>query len=298
MSYIGEGGYIELLQDVLNNGEERETRNGLVISSFSNMIRFNDIHKYFPLLTTKKMFFRGIVEELLWFLRGSTDAKELQEKNIHIWDLNSSRQYLDSIGLCNYDEGELGPIYGWQWRKYGKKYKNTKENDSEKYVDQLKYVIEELMKNNSRRIVLSGWNPVDLNEMALPPCHILYIFYKSNKGLSCQMTMRSSDLFLGLPFNIASTALLTCIIAKVMHMEVNSISLILCDAHIYKEHIEAVKTQIERELKDLPQLSIKKDAPEYDSSVDEKIKWIEELKYEDFTLENYTSHTSLKAPIK
>ena len=227
MYYNSEIGYIDLLKDALSNGEKKATRNGNVISIFGCMINFKDISTSFPLITTKKMFFRGIVEELLWFLRGSTNAIEL----------NSSREYLDSIGL-DYPEGELGPIYGWQWRKFGKEYciydnytedcdtdtdtdsdsslYNYTDTDSDtdnkysKGVDQIKYILEELSKNNnSRRAVLSAWNPLDLKKMALPPCHILYIFNRSSKGLSCHMTLRSSDLFLGLPFNIASTALLT-----------------------------------------------------------------------------------------
>jgi thymidylate synthase len=291
MFYSSEAGYLELLKDTLKNGEERSTRNGVVLSRFSCMINFKNIGECFPLLTTKKMFFRGIVEELLWFLRGSTNAKELQEKGIHIWDGNSSREYLDSIGKQDYAEGELGPVYGWQWRKFGK--------PSCDGIDQIKYVIEELQKdNNSRRAVLSAWNPVDLDKMALPPCHILYVFYKNKDGLSCHMTMRSSDLFLGLPFNIASTALLTHIIAHVLHTKACEVSLSLCDAHIYEEHIDFVNIQLEKETYKLPALSIRKTAPALESSTDEKIQWIEGLEYDDFVLENYISHESIKAPMK
>ena len=256
MYYNSEIGYIDLLKDALSNGEKKLTRNGNVISIFGCLINFKDISTSFPLITTKKIFFRGIVEELLWFLRGSTNANELKSKKIHIWDGNSSREYLDSIGL-DYPDGEVGPIYGWQWRKFGKEYGNSNdtdediyndintdtdtdtESDSERYIytdsdtdienngiDQIKYVLEELSKDtNSRRAVLSAWNPIDLKKMALPPCHILYIFNKSSKGLSCHMTLRSSDLFLGLPFNIASTALLTQIFAYVLHIEAYEISL-------------------------------------------------------------------------
>jgi thymidylate synthase len=247
------------------------------------------------------MYFKGIVEELLWFLKGSTNANELKEKNVHIWDGNSSREYLDEVGLNHYEEGELGPIYGWQWRKFGKKYKRDYdiEYDNNEYVDQLKYVIQELLKdNNSRRAVLTAWNPLDLNKMALPPCHIMYIFYKSSKGLSCHMTMRSSDLFLGLPFNIASTALLTQIIAAVIHVPVYEISLSLCDAHIYEEHIEQVNIQVNRNIYDLPSVLIKKVVPELNSNIDDKLRWINELKYEDFELCNYKSHESIKAIMK
>jgi len=326
MYYNSEIGYIDLLKDALSSGEKKATRNGNVISIFGCMINFKDISTFFPLITTKKMFFRGIVEELLWFLRGSTNALELKEKNIHIWDGNSSRKYLDSIGL-DYPEGELGPIYGWQWRKFGKEYRvynyyeedsysdsetdsdtsfynytDTESDTDNKYnkgVDQIKYILEELSKNNnSRRAVLSGWNPLDLKKMALPPCHILYIFNTSSKGLSCHMTLRSSDLFLGLPFNIASTALLTQILAHILHIPANEISLSICDAHIYEEHTPQVNKQIDSELYEFPKVIIKKEAPDISLSIDEKIKWIENLVYEDFELSNYKSGASLSAIMK
>jgi thymidylate synthase len=327
MYFNGEDGYLNLLKDTLANGENKITRNGGVISTFGSMINFKNINECFPLITTKKMFFRGIVEELLWFLRGSTNANELKKKNVHIWDGNSTREYLDSIGL-DYPEGELGPVYGWQWRKFGKEYgeddddfdnadfcidvfssynayadtdtdTNTDTCYDDKGVDQIKYIIEELLKEtSSRRAVLSGWNPVDLKKMALPPCHILYIFNKGAKGLSCHMTLRSSDLFLGLPFNIASTALLTQILAHVLHINANEICLSICDAHIYDEHISQVNKQVNNEIYELPKVIIKKDAPDITSPVDEKIRWIESLVYEDFELSNYKSHAALSAIMK
>ena len=322
MYYNGENGYLSLLKDTLANGENKLTRNGNVISGFGSMIHFKDISTAFPLITSKKMFFRGIVEELLWFLRGSTNANELKSKNIHIWDGNSTREYLDSIGL-DYPEGELGPVYGWQWRKFGKDYEHCNEETEEdiyndmngsessessegsetdatyKGVDQIKYILEELSKeNNSRRAVLSGWNPVDLKKMALPPCHILYIFNKSSKGLSCHMTLRSSDLFLGLPFNIASTALLTQILAHILHIPAHEVCLSICDAHIYEEHKQQVNKQIDSETYDFPKVIIKKDAPDIKSSIDVKIKWIESLVYEDFELSNYKSGAALSAIMK
>jgi thymidylate synthase len=294
MYFENESGYLKLLKETLKESEIKTTRNGVVYSKFGCMIKFNDINN-FPLLTTKKMFFRGIVEELLWFLRGSTDANELKAKKINIWTGNSTREYLDSIGLTEYKEGELGPVYGWQWRKFGEDYNNPKT----KGKDQIRYLLEELMKpDNSRRAVLSGWNPVDLNKMALPPCHILYIFNKTSKGLSCHMTLRSSDLFLGLPFNIASTALLTQILATVLNIEISEICLSICDAHIYQEHVEQINKQLLLTPYDLPKLIIKKFAPPVDSSIDEKINWIESLKYEDFELKDYLSHPSLPAIMK
>lgn len=300
-AYVGEKGYISLLKDTLINGEDRKGRNGKVYSIFGQMISFKDIKQAFPLLTTKKMFIRGIIEEILWFLRGSTDAKELQQKGVKIWDGNSSREFLDSVGLSHYSEGELGPVYGWQWRKFGKKYV-TIEDDKENQngFDQLKYIIEELIKPDySRRAVLSGWNPTQLSEMALPPCHILYTFYKNKRGISCMMNMRSSDLFLGLPFNIASTAILTHIIARVLHTNPIDVSITTTDAHIYDEHIEAVKSQFNNPILETnAQLIITSEPPPIDSSIDEKIKWINNLKYEDFFIDNYHSAETIKAPMK
>ena len=294
MYFENEAGYLKLLKETLKDGEIKYTRNGVVYSKFGCMMKFNNINN-FPLLTTKKMFLRGIVEELLWFLRGSTDANELKEKNVNIWTGNSTREYLDSVGLTEYKEGELGPVYGWQWRKFGEDYSNPTKQGK----DQIRYVLEELLKpNNSRRAVLSGWNPVDLNKMALPPCHILYIFNKTDKGLSCHMTLRSSDLFLGLPFNIASTALLTQILATVLHIDISEICLSICDAHIYQEHVQQIDKQVLQEPYELPKLIIKKFPPPIDSSIDEKINWIESLKYEDFELKDYLSHPALPAIMK
>jgi len=303
MFYKNEEGYINLLKDTLN-GEFKNTRNGKVFSRFGCMIKFDNISTSFPLITSKKVFFRGIVEELLWFLKGSTNANELKAKNVNIWNGNSTREYLDSVGLQDYEEGELGPVYGWQWRMFGKKYtpdklKASSEASSEfGGADQVKYVITELLMENSRRAVLSAWNPVDLNIMALPPCHILYIFNKTKDGLCCHLTMRSSDLFLGLPFNIASCALLTQIIAHLLHMKSSEICLSLCDAHIYEEHIEQVKKQIDLEIYESPRVIIEKAAPDIESSIDDKIKWIESLTYSDFTLIDYKSHDKLPAIMK
>lgn len=281
--------YLNLLSFILKYGIKKETRNGFTYSYFGSLLRFNINNGLtFPLLTTKKVFFRGIVEELLWFLRGSVNSKELEEKGINIWKGNSTREYLDSIGLYNYPEGYLGPIYGYQWRSFNGK------------VDQLKYVLEELELKNSRRALISAWNPVQLKEQALPPCHLIYNFYKSDdNNLSCMMYMRSADLFLGVPFNIASTTLLTMIIAKVMNMKVKEVCISICDIHIYDEHIEQVNTQLSNEIYQPPQVIIKKeiDNSKY-LSIDEKIKWIEELKFEDFELINYNSHASLKAIMK
>jgi dihydrofolate reductase/thymidylate synthase len=282
---IDEYEYLKLLDIVKNEGIFKKTRNGNTYSYFGYLLKF-DIHNSFPLLTTKRVFFKGVVEELLWFLRGSVNSKELEEKGVNIWKGNSSREYLDANGFTNYEEGYLGPIYGFQWRNFNGK------------VDQLKYLLEEMNKENSRRILLNAWNPCQLNEQALPPCHLLYNFYKGNNNdISCMMYMRSSDLFLGLPFNIASTALLTYIIAKVCGYNLNQIALSLCDCHIYEEHLEAVNIQIKRTPLTFPQLKINKDI-DINISIDEKIKWIEELKFEDFELVDYNPQSTIKAEMK
>jgi len=293
-SYFNEQGYLDLLSDTLKHGENRMTRNGNVLSRFGQMITFDNIRNNFPLLTTKKMFVKGIIEELLWFLRGSTDATELQVKGVHIWDGNSSREYLDSVGLKEYTEGELGPVYGHQWRSFGKAYRSSDEG-----FDQIQYVLEELMKpDNSRRAVLSAWNPTQLKDMALPPCHILYTFYKDSNGLSCLMNMRSSDLFLGLPFNIASTAILTHILAKVLHIPAYKISITLTDAHVYEEHIDAVNIQLKNKPLQQPVLEINSIPPDNHATIKEKLKWITDLKYEDFKILHYQSAAAIKAPMK
>lgn len=314
MFYKNEEGYIELLRNTLC-GEKKITRNGEVLSHFGDMIECDNISNLFPLITTKKVFFRGIVEELLWFLRGSTNANELKNKNVNIWNGNSSRTYLDEIGLTDYKEGELGPVYGWQWRKFGKKYdanniitqetqetqdtQDTQDIQENKGCDQLEFILSELIKdNNSRRAVLSAWNPCDLNKMALPPCHILYIFNKTHEGLCCHLTLRSSDLFLGLPFNIASSALLTIIISHVLHITAAKICLSICDAHIYIEHIEQVKKQIDLDTYNSPKVIINKLAPPIECSIKEKIEWIEKLSYNDFELINYKSQSALSAQMK
>ena len=279
-----ENNYLDFLNLVKKTGIKKTTRNGITYSHFAHLLKF-DISDKFPLLTTKKMFFKGIVEELLWFLRGSVNSKELESKGVNIWKGNSSREFLDANGFHNYDEGYLGPIYGYQWRSFNGK------------VDQLKYLLEEIQLENSRRILINAWNPCQLHEQALPPCHILYNFFKNNDEISCMMYMRSSDLFLGLPFNIASTALLTYIIAKVSGFKVKEIAISICDCHIYDEHIEPLNIQLERKPYDFPSINIKKEI-DNNLSIDEKIKWIEELQFEDFELINYNFHPTIKAIMK
>lgn len=285
----GEQQYLDLLRKIIICGEERDGRNGKTLSLFGERLEF-DLKDGFPLLTTKRVFWRGVVEELLWFLRGSTNAKELQAKDVHIWDGNTSREYLDAHGLEHYEEGQLGPGYGFQWRCFGGDYP-LHENG----IDQIRYVLRELTTNpHGRRAVLSAWNPKQAHAMALVPCHVLYQFYIGKHGLSCQLYCRSQDVCAGTPFNIASTALLTTLLASLLGVPTDRIILIAGDAHVYEPHIENAKIQIERTPYKCPQLKIKKEIPPITSELDEKIKWLETLTYEDFELLEYQCHPTLK----
>lgn len=287
-----EQGYLDLVRRVVTEGEERLGRNGKTYGIFGDRLVF-DLNKGFPLLTTKKMFWKGIAEELLWFLRGSTDANELKASGVHIWDGNTTRAFLDSRGLTDYKEGECGPIYGYQWRCFGGDYP-LHENG----VDQVRYVLEELHTNpHGRRAIICAWNPKQMHQMCLPPCHVLYNFHVSQKGLSCQLYCRSQDIMLGTPYNIASTSLLTHIIAKVLHMQVDRVILVTGDTHIYEEHLEGAQEQISREPFSFPTLEISKDAPPLESSIDAKMKWIEELTTSDFVIQDYKSHGIIRMPM-
>jgi thymidylate synthase len=244
---IMENQYLQILRDILENGDTRQTRNSVTRSCFGKYLSL-DLADGFPLLTTKKVFFRGVVEELAWFLRGSTDAMELIAKKVHIWDGNSEKN--------NYD---CGAVYGFQWRHYGAKYIDCTTDYTGQGYDQIQNVID-LLKNDptSRRIIINAWNPAQIGEMCLPPCHCLYQFYVESDGrVSVMLTQRSADMFLGLPFNIASTALLLTLICQKVGREPGLVLLTIGDAHIYKNHIDAVKTQLSREATKLPVLLLK-----------------------------------------
>lgn len=283
--------YLNLLNKILNEGEEREGRNGNTKSVFGERLEFSIRKDGFPLLTTKKMFWKGIVEELLWFLRGSTDANELNERGVFIWRGNSTREFLDSRGLTHYAEGECGPIYGYQWRCFNGDYPNRTGG-----FDQLRYILNELTTNPAgRRAIMTGWNPNQLNDMCLPPCHVLYNFYLSpTNGLSCQMYQRSCDTCAGLPFNIASTALLTSIIASVLHVPADRVVIVIGDTHIYEQHYTNAELQSQREPLAFPKLFIKSSPPLPNANIDEKIKWIEGLRLEDFEIQYYQCHPLIK----
>jgi len=281
--------YLNLISNILDNGEKRSGRNGSTKSLFGERLVFNIGKNGFPLLTTKKVFWRGVVEELIWFLCGSTNVADLQVKNIHIWDANSTREFLDSVDLIDVPENNIGAGYGYQWRCFDGDYP-SRDNG----VDQLKYILSELVNNPyGRRCVLTAWNPKQLAKAALPPCHFTYQFYRNSKGISCQMQMRSCDVCAGLPFNIASTALFTSIIAHILHLSVDRIIIIMGDTHIYESHEDNAKIQIERTPYKFPTLQIHKTPPSIEASIDDMIKWIESLDAKDFTLENYKSHQSV-----
>lgn len=287
-----EEGYLNLVRSILKDGEVREGRNAKTMSVFGGRLEF-DLQKGFPLLTTKKMYWKGIAEELLWFLRGSTDANELKNKGVHIWDGNTSREFLDSCGLNDYEVGECGPIYGYQWRCFGGDYP-SRDNG----IDQITYVIRELHNNpHGRRAIICAWNPKQMHKMCLPPCHVLYNFYVSKRGLSCQLYCRSQDIMLGTPYNIASTSLLTHILAKVLHMQVDRVIVVTGDTHIYEQHMDGANEQINRTPFVFPTLEITKDAPPLEASIETKMRWIEDLTIDDFMIENYQSHGLIRMPM-
>lgn len=252
--YYEEKGYIYALMEVLDRGEERNDRTGVGVKSiFGDIIlKFDLSGNVLPLITTKKMYIKGIVEELKWFLRGSTDSKELESAGVFIWKGNSSKEFLESRRL-SYEEGDIGPGYGYQWRYAGAKYP-SKENG----VDQIKKLIDGIREDPySRRHILNSWNVADLDKMALPPCHCMVQYYVSKSGgLKCIMTQRSADMFLGIPFNIASYAILTHLIAKECGLYAESLQINIGDAHIYKNHFKQCKEQIARRPKKFPTIKI------------------------------------------
>jgi len=259
--------YHQLLEHVLEHGVKKEDRTGTgTISVFGYQMRFN-LNDGFPLLTTKKVHTKSIIHELLWFLKGETNIKYLTENGVSIWN-----EWAD-------ENGELGPVYGSQWRSW--------PDSNGKKIDQIKNVVDQIKKNpNSRRLIVSAWNVAEVDKMKLPPCHTFFQFYTANNKLSCQLYQRSADIFLGVPFNIASYALLTMMVAQVCNLGVGEFIHTLGDAHIYTNHIEQVNLQLSREIRDLPQMKInpnKKDIFSFD--------------YSDFELENYNPHPVIKAPV-
>ena len=259
--------YLKLLSDILEHGADKSDRTGTGTRSlFGYQMRF-DLSKGFPLLTTKKLHLKSIVYELLWFIRGETNVRWLQERGVKIWD-----EWAD-------ENGDLGPVYGSQWRSW--------PTPGGGHIDQIANVIESIRtKPDSRRHIVSAWNPAEVDEMALPPCHCLFQFYVANGKLSCQLYQRSADTFLGVPFNIASYALLTHMVAQVTGLEVGDFVHTFGDVHLYSNHFEQAQLQLTREPRPLPTLRINPD-----------VKSLEDFVFEDFVFEGYDPHPHIKAAV-
>ncbi|KAG7091179.1 Membrane protein tms1 [Marasmius oreades] len=286
--------YLTLIRHVLETGEVRSDRTGTgTISVFAPQnLRFSLSNSTLPLLTTKRTFLKGIVEELLWFIHGCTDSTVLSKKSVKIWDGNGSKAFLESRGLHHRREGDLGPVYGFQWRHFGAEYVDCEKNYNGEGVDQLRECIRKIKENpTDRRIILSAWNPKDIPLMALPPCHLLCQFYvhippegsEQKPKLSCLMFQRSADLGLGIPFNIASYALLTHMIAHVTGTEAHELIIQLGDAHVYRDHVDALAVQLLREPRPFPKLKWAR----------EGISDIEDFVAEDIVIEGYDPHPSI-----
>ena len=259
--------YLDLLREIRDNGVTKTDRTGVGTKSiFGHQMRFN-LQDGFPLLTTKKVFLKGIIYELLWFLKGDTNIKFLTDNNVHIWD-----EWAD-------ENGDLGYVYGKQWRSW--------EATDGRVIDQISQVVD-LIKNHpdSRRILVTAWNPAEIDKMALPPCHCLFQFYVADGKLSCQLYQRSADTFLGVPFNIASYALLTMMLAQVCGLKPGEFIHTTGDTHIYLNHLNQVNEQLSREPRPLPKMIINPD-----------VKSIFDFKYEDFKLEGYDPYPAIKAPV-
>lgn len=259
--------YLDLLQHILDHGVEKSDRTGTGTRSvFGYQMRF-DLAAGFPLVTTKKLHMRSIIHELLWFLRGETNTRYLKEHGVTIWD-----EWAD-------EHGELGPVYGKQWRSW--------QTPDGRAIDQIADVVERIRKTpDSRRLIVSAWNVADVDQMALPPCHLLFQFYVAQGRLSCQMYQRSADVFLGVPFNIASYALLTLMVAQVTDLQPGEFIHTFGDAHLYNNHLEQTQLQLSRQPRPLPTMKI-----------NPAVKALLDFKFEDFTLENYDPHPHIKAPV-
>jgi thymidylate synthase len=280
--------YLNIIRKIIDTGSWEIGRNGRVKSIFGEMMRFSLADGKIPILTTKKTAWKTCLKELLWFVRGDTDNALLQEQGVHIWDGNTSREFLDSRGLHHYREGLIGPGYGFQWRHFGGDYDTTGIGPINRGVDQLQQIIDVLKdpaQRTSRRLIMTAWNPSQLDQMALPPCHMMCQFnvHDGNK-LSCAMTQRSCDELLGVPFNIASYSFLTHLLAHHCGLEAHEFVYFKGNCHLYEDHIDAAKTQLERTPFEFPtlQMGAKRDN-------------INDYVVDDFVLSNYQCHEAIKA---
>ena len=287
--------YLQFLNHILTNGTKKSDRTGTgTISTFGYQMRF-DLQEGFPLLTTKKVHLKSILHELLWFISGNTNIKYLVDNNVRIWNewpyetYKKSAEYQNEtleefVQKVKEDDafankwGNLGPVYGYEWRHF---------EGQDCYIDQLQWVIDEIKRNpNSRRLIVNSWQAAYVDRMALPPCHMMYQFYVKDNKLSCMLYQRSADAFLGVPFNIASYALLTMMVAKVTGLELGEFVHTVGDAHIYLDHLDQVNLQLSREPRKLPKMKILRD-----------VKSIDDFKYEDFELTEYTPHPAIKGKV-
>lgn len=279
--------YLQLCRNIIEQGVVRGDRTGTGTKSiFGAQMRFSLRDGTLPLLTTKRVFWRGVAEELLWFISGTTNANLLREKNIHIWDGNASREFLDARGLPHRAEGDLGPVYGFQWRHFGAEYVDMHHDYTGQGVDQLADCIHKIIHHpEDRRIIMSAWNPKDLDLMALPPCHMFCQFYVNTQTneLSCQMYQRSADMGLGVPFNIASYALLTHMMAQVTGRQPGDFVHVIGDAHVYLNHVEPLQEQLKRRPRAFPKIRINPDK-----------KNIDDFVFEDFEVAGYEPHKLIK----
>lgn len=281
--------YLRLIRDIIETGIEERGRNGTTYSKIGCMMKFSLENNKIPFITTKRLAWKSCLKELLWFIRGDTDNSLLQKENVKIWNGNSTREFLDSRGLNHLNENDLGPVYGHQWRFWNAKYDNSNTNYKGKGIDQLQEIIDGLRLSKetgeiSRRLIMSAWNPEQLNEMALPPCHVLshYHITEGNK-LSCTLYQRSADMGLGVPFNIASYGFLTHLLAKHCDLEAKEFTHFIGNAHIYDDHIDILQEQIIRTPYEPPDLEI--------INVRENI---EDYTFEDFKINNYNHHNEIR----
>jgi len=277
-----ENQYLGLIKDVLDEGVMTTGRNGGTKAVYGAAMHFSLENGRLPLLTTKRVAWKTCLKELLWFIKGSTNNEELRNNGVHIWDGNGSREFLDSRGLNHLAENDLGPVYGHQWRHFNAAYTDCQTDYSGKGVDQLQYVINCLKdpeQRSSRRIVMSAWNPCQLAEMALPPCHVLCQFNVLGNRLSCSLYQRSGDIGLGVPFNIASYSFLTHLLAKHCGLVAHEFVYFLGNAHIYDDHFDALEEQIKRSPKSFPSISIAR-----------QCESVDEYEMEDFVVEGYEPH--------
>ena len=284
--------YLKLINKIINKGFLEKGRNGNTIGLIGEQMRFPLENNKMPLITTKKLAWKSCLKELLWFIKGDTSNETLQNQNVKIWNGNASREFLDSRGLTYLAENDLGPVYGHQWRFYNARYYDCHTNYKNKGIDQLQNVIDGIIESketgiSSRRLILNAWNPQQLNEMALPPCHVLSQFFVQDNKLSCALYQRSGDVGLGIPFNIASYSFLTHLLAKHCDLEAKEFIHFIGNAHIYEDHKEALLDQVNRKPKKEPTLEIIKQRENIDDYV-----------FTDFKIKNYNHDEIIKMEMR